>query len=31
MLSYSQTIEKIKGITEEIKSLEAKTDIYKHR
>lgn len=31
MLSYSQTIEKIKGITEEIKALETKTDIYKHR
>ena len=31
MLSYNQTIEKIKGITEEIKALETKTDIYKHR
>lgn len=31
MLSYNQTIEKIKGITEEIKALETKTNIYKHR
>lgn len=31
MLSYNQTIEKIKDITEEIKTLETKTNIYKHR
>ena len=31
MLSYNQTIEKIKGITEELKTLETKTDIYSHR
>lgn len=31
MLNYNQTIEKIKGIREELKTLETKTDFFKHR